>query len=496
MEIIDRIRLLFRREKKPFLQLKEILGFYPHNIRLYQLALRHKSVAHYEREEARERGGKLDGSSYLNNERLEFLGDAVLGAVVADILYRHYGNKQEGFLTKLRSNIVCRKSLNNLAVQIGLDKLIRYSGAATTAHNSFMNGNAFEAFFGAIYLDRGYSYCYKFMEDRVFKTYINVNQMAQQDENFKSSLIEWCQKHQFQFVFSQHEVKEGKVPKFISEVSIEGLTMGKGTGYSKKESDQMAAKNAMGRIKDEKRAKSEIIATIKERKRVARLESQRTEALSKIKMCSTFIFDLDGTLMDTLKDLSLSVNHALAECGYPEHTIDEIRMMVGNGVSKLIERAVPEGTSEEDVAHCLAVFKEYYVDHCQDNTDLYPGIRELLAQLKQRKYKIAIVSNKLQAGVTELHEAFFLDTVDVAIGESEDVKRKPEPDMVLKALEQLQATSDEAVYVGDSDVDIETARNSSLPCISVLWGFRDKACLEKAGASVMVEHPEGILNLL
>lgn len=267
MNILDNIRLLFRREKKPYLQLKAILGFYPHNIRLYQLALKHKSVAHFEREalvnttEGNRKGEyKRQRGITLNNERLEFLGDAVLGAVVADILYRHYGSQQEGFLTNLRSKIVCRKSLNKLAVQIGLDKLIQHTGLVTTGHNSFMNGNAFEAFFGAIYLDRGYAYCYRFMEQQVFGRYINVDQLARQEENFKSSLIEWCQKYQYHYVFNQKETRERNAPKFFSDVEIEGLNAGRGEGYSKKESDQDAARDALHHIRKDK----QFVARIKE----------------------------------------------------------------------------------------------------------------------------------------------------------------------------------------------------------------------------------------
>lgn len=279
MNITDRMRLLFRKDKKPYLQLKAILGFYPHNIRLYQLALKHKSVAHFEREEMKANGTyeqKTDKTKGLplNNERLEYLGDAVLGAIVADILYRHYGNKQEGFLTNLRSKIVCRKSLNKLAVQIGLDKLIQHTGAVTTGHNSFMNGNAFEAFFGAIYLDRGYAYCYRFMEQQVFKRYINVDNLSKQEENFKSSLIEWCQKYQYKFTFSEKELREGKTPKFRSEVAIEGIIAGKGEGYSKKESDQAAAKDALSHIRRDK----SMTATIKVAQEEARAAKEAQKA--------------------------------------------------------------------------------------------------------------------------------------------------------------------------------------------------------------------------
>lgn len=264
-DILDKIRLLFISEKKPFLQLYSILGFYPHNIELYRTALIHKSVAYYEHEKHKRE--KKSGSvavkecsqttcSHINNERLEFLGDAVLGAIVSDILYQNYGKKQEGFLTNLRSRLVCRKTLNKLAVDLGLDKLIQHTGAVTTGHNSFMNGNAFEAFVGAIYLDRGYSYCYRFLDNVVFKQYIDIDKESKQNGNFKSSLIEWCQKHQFQFMFVQEESREDNhshVPVFHSQVLIEGIQCGIGDGYSKKESDQNAAKQALRNVKDDKR---------------------------------------------------------------------------------------------------------------------------------------------------------------------------------------------------------------------------------------------------
>lgn len=260
------MRLLFVREKKPFLRLKAIMGFYPHNLRFYQQALIHKSAARLELEEGQKhkRGGKSDPQTKaprMNNERLEFLGDAVLSAVVADILYRHYGNKQEGFLTSLRSKLVCRSTLNKLAVDMGLDKLIRHTGAVTTAHNSFMSGNAFEAFVGAIYLDRGYRLCYRFIEEKVFGQYINIDQVAHEEQNFKSALIEWCQKRQLQFTFTQkegHDSTNHKVPVFHSSVCIEGIPCGTGTGFTKKESDQHAAQQAMRRIKRDKQLQAGI----------------------------------------------------------------------------------------------------------------------------------------------------------------------------------------------------------------------------------------------
>ena len=213
MELFDTIRLLFRKDKKPFLQLREILGFYPRNIRLYKLALKHKSVGYAQMDEQLSKGEakRMKAKASLNNERLEFLGDAILGAIVADFLYQHYTTKQEGFLTTLRSKIVCRNSLNRLAVEIGLDKLILYSGNVTTAHNSYMNGNAFEAFLGAIYLDRGYSYCYKFLEKKILKTYINVDKLSTEEINHKSALIEWCQRYQYKVKFSNREMKENNI---------------------------------------------------------------------------------------------------------------------------------------------------------------------------------------------------------------------------------------------------------------------------------------------
>lgn len=195
------------------------------------------------------KNGKL-----ISNERLEYLGDAVLGAIVADILYNHFEDKQEGFLTDLRSKLVCRNSLNEIARKIGLDSLVKHNGAVTTAHNSFMGGNALEAFIGAIYLDRGYSYCQRFIVDRVFALYVNVDEVAKRQDNFKSGLIEWCQKYQYKFEFIRKESREqhSNAPVFASQVFIEGIPCGTGKGYSKKESDQDAAKRALVRIKKDR----------------------------------------------------------------------------------------------------------------------------------------------------------------------------------------------------------------------------------------------------
>jgi phosphoglycolate phosphatase len=208
------------------------------------------------------------------------------------------------------------------------------------------------------------------------------------------------------------------------------------------------------------------------------------------------IFDLDGTLTDTLEDLYLSTNHALRSCELPERGIDEVRRFVGNGVRKLIERAVPEGTEPRMTERCFEAFKAHYVIHCQDHTSLYPGIASLLTALHAKGYRMAVVSNKLQKGVTELANTFFHGVINVAIGEQSGIPRKPAPDMVHAALDALGVSASEAVYVGDSDVDIQTASNAGLPCISVLWGFRSRDFLIAQGATMMAKTPKDILSLV
>lgn len=208
---------------------------------------------------------------------------------------------------------------------------------------------------------------------------------------------------------------------------------------------------------------------------------------------TTIIWDLDGTLMDTLQDLMLSTNHALKAYGMKERTYDEVRSFVGNGVRKLIERAVPDGESNPKFEEVFAEFKRYYMVHCKDNTGLYPGIAETLRTLKAQGKRMAIVSNKLQSGVTELHREWFADTIEVAVGERAGMARKPAPDMVELALSELGVNKENAVYIGDSDVDLATARNSGLPCISVLWGFRNRDFLEQHGATTFINKPEELL---
>lgn len=208
------------------------------------------------------------------------------------------------------------------------------------------------------------------------------------------------------------------------------------------------------------------------------------------------IFDLDGTLTDTLEDLYLSVNYALRSCGLPERSLDEVRRFVGNGVRQLIERAVPEGTEPPVVTKCFETFHSHYIIHCQDHTALYPGIATLLMSLHTKGYRMAVVSNKIQDGVTELAQSYFRGVIDVAIGEQPGIPRKPEPDMLYNALAQLGVDASEAIYVGDSDVDLQTAANAGLPCISVLWGFRSRNFLVAHGATMLAETPQDILQLV
>lgn len=208
----------------------------------------------------------------------------------------------------------------------------------------------------------------------------------------------------------------------------------------------------------------------------------------------TYIFDLDGTLLDTLNDLHASCNYALRTHGMPERSLEEVRQFVGNGVKKLMERAIPDGLENPLFEDTLQTFRQHYLLHNLDTTLPYPGIMEMLQQLKAQGKRIAVVSNKFYAATQDLCKHFFGDTIQVAIGEREDIKKKPAPDTVLEALRQLQVTRQDAVYVGDSEVDVETARNSGIPCISVLWGFRSKSFLLSHGATTFIETPSELTN--
>ena len=210
---------------------------------------------------------------------------------------------------------------------------------------------------------------------------------------------------------------------------------------------------------------------------------------------NTYIFDLDGTLLDTLTDLAASTNYALRTHGMSEHTIDEVRRFVGNGVRILMERAVPDGTDNPLFDEAFATFRQHYMEHSLDTTRPYEGVPEMLAALKAKGCHLAVVSNKMMAATQELCRHFFPETIEVAIGENEaeGIRKKPAPDTVIAALRQLGVGEEGAVYVGDSDVDIDTARNSNLPCISVLWGFRDRDFLLQHGASTLISAPKELL---
>ena len=212
-------------------------------------------------------------------------------------------------------------------------------------------------------------------------------------------------------------------------------------------------------------------------------------------MYNTFIFDLDGTLLNTLDDLAASVNYALRTHGMPERTLDEVRSFVGNGVRLLMERAIPEGAANPRFEETFATFRAYYMEHSLDTTRPYDGIPEMIHTLKQRGCRLAVVSNKFYAATQELIRHFFPE-ITVAIGEheAEGIRKKPAPDTVFEALRQLEVGKEKAVYVGDSDVDLQTARNSGLPCISVLWGFRDHDFLLAHGATTFISRPEELLK--
>ena len=208
-----------------------------------------------------------------------------------------------------------------------------------------------------------------------------------------------------------------------------------------------------------------------------------------------YIFDLDGTLLDTLGDLAASVNYALRTHGMTEHSIDDVRRYVGNGVRKLMERAIPDGASNPDFEATFVTFRQHYMAHSLDTTKPYDGIPETLQALKAKGCRLAVVSNKMMAATQELCRHFFPDTIEVAIGEDEahGIRKKPAPDTVIAALRQLGVGQERAVYVGDSDVDLETARNSDLPCISVLWGFRERDFLLQHGAKTFISAPSELL---
>ncbi len=269
---IDRIKLPFRKDRELCASIYSILGFYPHHTKYYKQALLHKSSAYRRKGEAPE-----------HNERLEYLGDAVLESIVSDILYRRYKHESEGFLTNTRSKLVQRDTLNKLSVEMGLDTLIR-SNSKPNAHNSYMGGNAFEALMGAIYLDRGYDACMHFIRNRVLGQLISLEKVAAKEVNFKSKLIEWAQKHRLKLEFKlvDQRLENRNSPTFITRVILEGLDGETGKGYSKKESHQMAAKATLKALKEDKDWREAIFAAkerhLQEEKAAANAANANTDA--------------------------------------------------------------------------------------------------------------------------------------------------------------------------------------------------------------------------
>ena len=274
--IIDRIRLPFRKDKELYSSLYDIIGFYPHDISYYKLALMHKSVMR------RNAKGKP-----VNNERLEFLGDAILDAIVGDIVYQHFPGKREGFLTNTRSKLVQRDTLNKLAQEMGINQLILSSGH-TSSHNSYMGGNAFEALVGAIYLDQGYNACMRFMNKRILAQMINIDKVAYKEVNFKSKLIEWSQKNKVRLSYEQvlQEKDKNGNPIFEFKVVLEGVEGCAGRGFSKKESQQLASKLTLDKLKKKPQFIDEVFAAKANR---TKMEEEPVQAIPDTEVKQDFL---------------------------------------------------------------------------------------------------------------------------------------------------------------------------------------------------------------
>ena len=281
-KIIDRIKLTFRKEKELFSSLYEILGFYPRNIEYYKIALMHKSI--------RKRNDK---GKPLNNERLEFLGDAILDAAVGYIVYQHYEGKREGFLTNTRSKLVSRETLGKLASEMHLTNLLLSAGHSTS-HNSYVEGNAFEALVGAIYLDRGYEACLWFFEKQVLGKYIDIDKVAFKEVNFKSKLLEWSQKNRvrLEYKLTKQKKDENGSPVFTYMVLIEGVSGESGSGYSKKEAQQKASKDTLQRLKREPQFVDAVFAAKTAR---TQMEEEPAMAVPSTEQEQNFIIEQDTT---------------------------------------------------------------------------------------------------------------------------------------------------------------------------------------------------------
>lgn len=211
---------------------------------------------------------------------------------------------------------------------------------------------------------------------------------------------------------------------------------------------------------------------------------------------TTIVFDCDGTLLDTLTDLRNAVNYVLRTHDLPERSIPEVKAALGNGVAHLMRQSLPDSISEAQFNTYLDEFKAYYGEHLQDYTAPYPGMLDVLDTLRAKGYKLAIVSNKIQEGITPLNKEYFGDRLPVAIGERPGLQRKPAPDMVLQALKELNSSQDESIYIGDSEVDVATAKNSGLLCIGVTWGFRDEQLHKDLGVTHIARKAEDIVTII
>src|SRR5574344_1253649 len=326
--IIDRIKLPFRKEKELYSSLYSIIGFYPHDIQLYKLALMHKSIA------KRNEKGKP-----INNERLEFLGDAILDAIVGDIVYRHFEGKREGFLTNTRSKIVQRDTLNKLAQEMGIVRLIMSSGHSSS-HNSYMGGNAFEALVGAIYLDRGYDACMHFMQNRILAQLINIDKVAYKEVNFKSKLIEWSQKNRVNVEFKMLEQTkdENGSPVFNYQVVIEGRDGSEGKGFSKKESQQLASKLTLDRLRKEPQFIDSVFAAKTLR---TRQEEEPVENVPETEVKNDFIIPQEEKVEVETEDAVAAVKEAKTEKTPVQNENDEFDL---SDIS-----ATPKEKTREDI---------------------------------------------------------------------------------------------------------------------------------------------------
>lgn len=355
---IDKIRLLFRKDRESYLCFYRILGFFPRNIKVYQQALLHKSTL------LRSEKGRP-----LNNERLEFLGDAILDAIVGDIVFRHFEGRREGFLTNTRSKIVQRETLNKLAVEIGLDKLVK-SSTRSSSHNSYMYGNAFEAFIGAIYIDQGYERCMQFMRERIFKNYIDLEKMSRKEVNFKSKLIEWSQKNKMEVSFELIEqfLDKDYNPMFHTEVRIEGLSAGKGTGYSKKESQQNAAQMALKKIKGDPAFRSEVDAA----KLANHVQMQAVAApVEEPVVSSDVLTDEEAQTLAALTEEGMEVSPVFVEEGADMPCMDVVDRQPESEAEAFsllaYEEIMAEPTSESEITTAAPVIEEVEKEAAAEN---------------------------------------------------------------------------------------------------------------------------------